>query len=218
MGDAPQALINSQLLDRADIVIGLFGSRLGSPTSSAVSGTVEEIERANSGGKPVHLYFSMALLPPDVDLAQLEGLRDFKKAVQDRGLYGEYHNTSELNAEIWKAIEHDLSTLALASPSPAGVQSDPVSFRVQNRSLGNQHYVDIFNRSATTDAENVRVEQEGEWPGRVLPSWSDSTTIHAEQTRSVQVAYFLGHAQSQPAIRITWDSEGESHQKVFYID
>ena len=93
-----------------------------------------------------------------------------------------------------------------------------MSFRVQNRSLGDRHYVDIYNRSATTDAENVRVDQEGEWPGRILTSWTGPTTIHSEQTRSVQVAYFLGHAQAQPAIRISWDSEGESHEKVFHID
>lgn len=218
LGDAPQALINSQLLERADIVIGLFGSRLGSPTPSAASGTVEEVEHAVDSGKPVHLYFSMAPLPPDVDTTQLEGLREFKKAIQERGLYGEYHNASELSAEVWKVIEHDLAALNLASVNAVESPLNAVSFRVQNRSVGKDHYIDIHNRSATTDAENVRVDQEGEWAGKVLPSWAGSTTIHAEQTRSVSVIYFLGHRQSQPAIRISWDSEGESHSKVFYID
>ena len=72
LGGHPQEIINTQGVDGADIVVALFGSRLGSPTPDAVSGTVEEIERAVNSGKPVHLFFSRAPLPHDVDTAQLE--------------------------------------------------------------------------------------------------------------------------------------------------
>ena len=57
LGDHAQVLINSQGVDESDVV----------------SGTVAEIERAIEQGKPVHLYFSTAPLPNDVDTAQLEG-------------------------------------------------------------------------------------------------------------------------------------------------
>lgn len=33
-GDEPQAVLNSQGLDRADVVFALFGSRIGSPTAT----------------------------------------------------------------------------------------------------------------------------------------------------------------------------------------
>ena len=79
LGDHPQSLINSQGVDESDIVFALFGSRLGSPTPDAVSGTVEEVERAVESGKPVHLYFSTAALPNDVDTRQLDGLREFEE-------------------------------------------------------------------------------------------------------------------------------------------
>jgi hypothetical protein len=81
VGGRAQALINTQGVDRSDIVFALFGSRLGSPTSEAVSGTAEEIERAVSLGKPVHVYFSNAPLPSDVDVEQLSSLRKFKSAM-----------------------------------------------------------------------------------------------------------------------------------------
>jgi hypothetical protein len=42
-GTRPQALINRQFADRADIVIAVFWKKLGSPTGKADSGTVEEI-------------------------------------------------------------------------------------------------------------------------------------------------------------------------------
>jgi hypothetical protein len=57
-GRRPQALINRQFADRADIVLAIFWQRLGSRTGKAVSGTVEEIERAQRRGKPVMVYFS----------------------------------------------------------------------------------------------------------------------------------------------------------------
>jgi hypothetical protein len=57
-GSRPQALINRQFADRADIVIAVFWRKLGSHTGKAVSGTVEEIERALSRRKKVMVYFS----------------------------------------------------------------------------------------------------------------------------------------------------------------
>jgi hypothetical protein len=57
-GRRPQALINRQFADRADVVLAIFWRRLGSPTGKASSGTVEEIERAQRRGKKVMVYFS----------------------------------------------------------------------------------------------------------------------------------------------------------------
>lgn len=78
LGKHPQAIINDQLLSRADIVIGLFGSRLGKPTEDELSGTVEEVRKADAAGTPVHLYFSEAPHPNDVDPDQLKALHQFR--------------------------------------------------------------------------------------------------------------------------------------------
>lgn len=115
-GGRAQSLINTQGVDRSDIVFALFGSRLGSPTGEAVSGTAEEIERAVHLGKPVHVYFSTATLPSDVDVEQLTALREFKKVMQEKSLVGEFSTPSQLNGEVWKAIEHDLVELDLEDP------------------------------------------------------------------------------------------------------
>src|SRR3954451_10560342 len=45
LGGSGQSVINEQLVDRADIIIALFDSRLGRATEQAVSGTAEEIQR-----------------------------------------------------------------------------------------------------------------------------------------------------------------------------
>src|SRR5690606_40857899 len=43
-GASPQTILNRQVVDHCDAVVGIFRTRLGSPTDVALSGTVEEIE------------------------------------------------------------------------------------------------------------------------------------------------------------------------------
>lgn len=116
LGDRPQALINAQGVDQSDIVFALFGSRLGSPTGEAISGTVEEIERAEQQGKHVHVYFSNGPLSNDVDVKQLTAVRKFKDALLKKGILGEFSTPSQLSYEVWKAIEYDLAQLDLGTP------------------------------------------------------------------------------------------------------
>lgn len=113
LGEHPQTLINTQGIDNSDIVFALFGSRLGSPTPDAVSGTVHEIQRSVELKKSVHLYFSTAQLPNDVDPAQIAGLRDFKQRAQSMGLLGEFSDVSELATMVWRAVDLDVRGMRL---------------------------------------------------------------------------------------------------------
>ncbi len=47
-----QAVINRQLVERADILIALFGNTVGTRTARAASGTVEEVHEALDRGVP----------------------------------------------------------------------------------------------------------------------------------------------------------------------
>jgi nucleoside 2-deoxyribosyltransferase len=107
-GDA-QSVINSQLVDDSDIVIAIFYHRLGSATPRSVSGTVEEIDRSISKGKPVHLYFAQKRMPHDADLDQVKALRSFKELMQQRGLVGSFKTETDLEKQINRAIEHDVA-------------------------------------------------------------------------------------------------------------
>ena len=60
MGDEPQTIINKRILEDADFLVGIFWTRLGTPTASYASGAVEEIEEHLAAGKPAMLYFSAA--------------------------------------------------------------------------------------------------------------------------------------------------------------
>jgi hypothetical protein len=115
LGGSGQSVINDQLVDRADITIALFDSRLGRATEEAVSGTAEEIARANEAGKPVHVYFSEEPLPRDVDAKQLAALRKFEASLESQGLLGRYANPEDLAFQVRNAVEHDLEHLNLGA-------------------------------------------------------------------------------------------------------
>ena len=88
-----QAVINQRLLDPADILIGIVGKRLGSPTENSIAGTVEEIERFAAAKKPVLLYFSdREFNLSEIDPQELERVDEFRKAMQTRGLFRTFND------------------------------------------------------------------------------------------------------------------------------
>jgi hypothetical protein len=95
-GARPQSFINRQIVDVSDMLIGVFWSRLGSPSGVAASGTVEEINRLVDAGKPVALYFSKVPLPYDHDQTQLAAVQEYKKRIQQTALYFEFPDREQL--------------------------------------------------------------------------------------------------------------------------
>lgn len=101
LGDRPQQIINDQVADDCDLLIGIFWTRLGTPTGSSPSGTVEEIWRHVDKGKPAMLYFSNAPVHPDsVDEEQYRGVREFRKAASAKGLIEGYESIGEFREKL----------------------------------------------------------------------------------------------------------------------
>ncbi len=116
MGADAQSIINRQLVDQADIVFGVFWSKVGSPTPRGESGTVEEITRAVDDGKRVHVYFSdVPINPAEIDPDQLKALLGLKERLQAEGLYGVFQSDDDLRTQVRSALEHDLSALGLGT-------------------------------------------------------------------------------------------------------
>jgi hypothetical protein len=116
MGERPQGIINRQLVEPADLLIGVFWSRLGTPTSEAESGTAEEIGRFSDAGKPVLLYFSHESVPPDtLDTDQLDRLREFRNQVSDRALIVDFASREDLRqratADLTRTIRSNFGDL-----------------------------------------------------------------------------------------------------------
>lgn len=107
-GKPAQDIINEQLVDSADAVIALFGTKFGSPTENFDSGTLEEIERSYNQGHEVMTYFytgkgfSITVIDPE----QLSKVNNFKSEFS--GLYSEFKNKRDLKDKLKK----DLNGLA----------------------------------------------------------------------------------------------------------
>lgn len=100
-GTRPQALINRQFADRADIVVAVFWKKLGSPTGKAASGTVEEIERALKRRKKVMIYFSQRIgvdAEPGDSEKQAKKIEQYKKRIGQKALYGTYRDVRDFQA------------------------------------------------------------------------------------------------------------------------
>jgi hypothetical protein len=116
LGDRPQAIINSQLVNSCDFVVGVFWTRLGTPTGVAVSGTAEEIEQFRSAGKQILLYFSTTPIAPDlIDPKQYQALRDYQKSVQATGLTFGYSGVYEFERLFSRQLAHLMASLTAQS-------------------------------------------------------------------------------------------------------
>jgi hypothetical protein len=124
MGDRPQAVINKQVLQGSDLLAAMFWTRLGSPTGSAASGTVEEIEEHLQSGRPALIYFSSAPVRPDsVDNEQYVALLEFKKWCRERGLVDEYESLEEFRTLFSRHLAQTIIR-NFTNDSDAGIESE----------------------------------------------------------------------------------------------
>lgn len=106
LGTRPQELINKRVLKNCDLLIGVFWTRLGTPTGKSSSGTVEEIEEHVASGKPAMIYFSSKPVAPEsIDIEQFAQVQAIKEKWQSLGLIETYENLEELSSKLAKQLQ-----------------------------------------------------------------------------------------------------------------
>lgn len=108
-GVRPQTAINKHIVADADMLIGMFWTKLGTSTGVAASGTVEEIDQLVAAGKPAMLYFSSRPIDPNkIDVAQHEALRQFKSETYSTALVGSFKSLEDLHAVLMRDLTHQV--------------------------------------------------------------------------------------------------------------
>ncbi|MBQ5979526.1 MAG: hypothetical protein IJL58_05855 [Bacteroidales bacterium] len=125
-GDHPQTILNEQLVSNSDMLIGIFGARVGSPTDKSISGTIEEIEEHIKDEKPVMLFFRRQNDTSTIHAAEIEKLQAFKSKVKNHYLYGEYDSPATFEATFANALELFLANKWLSGPKPREVVKGPI--------------------------------------------------------------------------------------------
>lgn len=97
-GDRPQAILNHQIVEEADLALALFCDRLGTPTDTDESGTAEEIRVLAEAAKPVAVLVNAAPRAPlnRPALAERQRLTDYLAELRQTALVFEYTDAGVL--------------------------------------------------------------------------------------------------------------------------
>jgi hypothetical protein len=112
VGEDPQSIITAEIVDKADILMGVFWMRLGTRTKKSPSGTAEEIEHFRATGKDVLLYFSQARLPFDHDPEQLRLLKSYKETLGKNALLWNFRDENQLRTDAGKHLASIVNKLS----------------------------------------------------------------------------------------------------------
>lgn len=154
MGERGQAVINDQLVDNADILIGIFKARIGTPTGISASGTIEEIDRFIAAEKPVMLYFSTGPIPNNHDPEQFRLLKDYKNQFASRGIYAEFIDENELRTKVSRNLAAMMLRLSAGHSATPGPRPSDLA-RVFIRSRPSERSGDVRTVKVSAMIENI---------------------------------------------------------------
>jgi hypothetical protein len=177
----PQTVINDTLLAECDLLIGVFGQRIGSPTEGNPSGTVEEIFLSCEVGRPTLVYFSnRPVQPADISPEQMTLMREFKEFCKTRYLYCEYNSLDEFERQLF------LHIIRLVASMPNEVKEEAVK-------VSRVEYNPVAALSAEAKFLLVAASNCKEGSFKIVPMEGGSSIIRAG-TEIVQVA--MDHRQT----------------------
>jgi tetratricopeptide (TPR) repeat protein len=112
MGDRAQAILNHQIVDDCDVAIGMFWTRLGTPTGAALSGTVEELERLIRMDRRVSIFFSTAEFNPyALQQEEFNRVQTYRAECETRGLVALFATTEELREHLLRTLTRHVENL-----------------------------------------------------------------------------------------------------------
>ena len=129
----------------------VFTNRLGTPTKTHLSGTVEEISLLHSQGKRVAILRNVTpSAPPTTTEAtqQSAALNEYLGSIQDKALYSNYSS----NEQLMQIINNTLNNVARDYDPPSEPAASPAHNSKNNPSLGVWPSVEI-ERYTETDSK-----------------------------------------------------------------
>ncbi|WP_369012689.1 hypothetical protein [Flavobacterium anhuiense] len=183
LGDRAQGIINNQIVTSCDMAVGVFWTRLGSPTGVSESGTAEEIEWFIENEKPVMLYFSSRSIDPNkLDIDQYKALKEFEKKMRKIGLTGSYNNIADFKEQFLRQLSINVRNLLENNPVKKSTQKEVTEKAKELKKIIKQDafYIEDYAKEGqiksflvkgnTTSIKDELKELGGKWNGR-LNGW-----------------------------------------------
>jgi len=105
-GNRPQHFLNQQLVEKSDLLICIFGTRIGTPTGKDISGTVEEFKEHVKVGKNVMMFFkNTAENVSSLDPQQLQQLNEFKQSIKESVLWWDYQKAENFKDLLFSKLQ-----------------------------------------------------------------------------------------------------------------
>lgn len=131
MGKHPQKILDEQVVEKSDLLICIFGTRLGSPTDTEISGSVEEIKEHRKAGKDVMVFFKRSVDDiTTVDPQQLQSIKDFKESIKNDVLWCEFSDVADFKNKLSDALQRYVSEhwFEKAIPTINGIHTNKIIF------------------------------------------------------------------------------------------
>lgn len=153
MMDSGQGLINKHVLKNADLLVGIFWTKTGTPTATAISGTVEEIEEHLRAGRDAMLYFCRR--PASLaDEMQLAAVNELRKHYQGRGMTRDFDDIHSFHISF-------LKDLTLRFNSDDSLLSQAILIEQNPHQLSPSAIELLLEVSRDTDGRLMRAEFKG---------------------------------------------------------
>lgn len=94
-GVRPQESIDEQVVSKSDLLITIFGTRIGSPTGDELSGTIEEINLHVKTGRPVMVFFKNSVDLRQINIEQLSKLNQYRTDNHNRVYWVDFGGSDE---------------------------------------------------------------------------------------------------------------------------
>ncbi|WP_250538258.1 MULTISPECIES: DUF4062 domain-containing protein [unclassified Caballeronia] len=197
MGNRAQGVINDQLVTTCDMAIGVFWTRLGSPTGVSESGTAEEIEWFIQHERPVMVYFSSRSIDPTkLDIDQYKALKEFEGKMQKIGLTGAYSNITDFKEQLFNQLSINVKLLTsgtpIARPSEAAAREKAATLKKVLK--GESVYMEDYEKDGQVRSFIVKGNTKGLKEGlkELKGRWNSPLGGWVfPKTKEVEVAEFL---------------------------
>lgn len=179
MGKHPQKILDEQVVEKSDLLICIFGTRLGSPTDTEISGTVEEIKEHRKSGKDVMIFFKQSVDDlSSVDPQQLQKIKGFKESIKNDALWCEFSNTSDFEKKFADSLqlyvrEHWTDSIVEKGSGSSTriefskdeqniltkwIQSNDMYYHTEEFTYGVLHFFGTYHQLANNGRERVKMD------------------------------------------------------------